>query len=207
MLDHISYQLFICQIYLSDMLVTRIIKNFSQKQIINYIFKKQDTFVVWDNELLNFIENRHEKYQVQSNNIDVKLNQIMNMFQKKNVFSFSQKSLKMLSIDLQRFYSFDFSKSNRFDDNDFLQNVMLRLAKTKKIKNIDEDKFRKSNIDYFDFRKFESYDDDDYVIVIDKIYYRNVWLFKNAIKSIAISKNNRLIRINLHRCFQNDVQT
>ena len=82
----------------------------------------------------------------------------------------------MFSIDLQRFYSIDFFKSNRFDDNDFLQNVMLRLIKNKKMKNtnIEKNKFRESNIDYFDFRKFESYDDDNYVIVIDKIYYRNM---------------------------------
>ena len=80
----------------------------------------------------------------------------------------------MFSIDLQRFYSFDFSKLKRFDNYDFLQNIMLRLTKTKKMKNIDENKFRELNIDYFDSRKFESYNNDDYVIVTNKIYYRNV---------------------------------
>ena len=98
------------------------------------------------------------------------------MFQKKISFFSSQKRFKMLSIDLHRFYSIDFFKSDRFDDNDFLQNVMLRLIKNKEMKstNIEKSKFRESNIDYFDSRKLESYDEDDYVIVIDKIYYRNV---------------------------------
>ena len=78
--------------------------------------------------------------------------------------------------DLNKFLFIEFIKSNRFDDNDLLQNVMLRLAKIKEMKSmsIEENKFRESNIDYFDSHKFESYNDDDYVIVTNKIYYRNV---------------------------------
>ena len=188
--------------------VLQFFANFTQQQIINHILKKQNDFAIWNNEFLNIIDEKYEKYQIQSNNTNIKFNQIMNMFQKKNAFFF-QKQFKMFLIDVHRFYSIDFFKSSRFDDNDSLQNIMLRLIKTKKMKsvNIEKNKFRKSNIDYFDFRKFESYDDDDYVIVTNKIYYRNVWLFIDAIKSIVISKNNRLIRINLHKCFQNDVQT
>ena len=195
--------------FLKNAKVLQLSNNSTQEQVINHIFKRQNDFATWNNELLNSIERKHEKYQAQFNNTNIKLNQIMNMLQKKTDSFSSQKQFKMLSIDLQRFYSIDFFKSNRFDDNDFLKNVMLRLIKSKKMKNtnIEKNKFRESNIDYFDFRKFESYDDDDYVIVTNKIYYRNVWLFIDAIKSIVTSKNNRLIRINLHRCFQNDVQT
>ena len=114
-----------------------------------------------------------------------------------------------LKNNLNKFHFSDFFKSVRFDDHDFLQNVMLRLVKSKEMKSlsIEKSKFRESNIDYFDSHKFESYDDDDYVIVTNKIYYRNVWLFIDAIKSIVISKKSRLIRTHLHRCFQDDVQT
>ena len=114
-----------------------------------------------------------------------------------------------LKSDLNKSLFIEFIKSDRFDDNDSLQNVMLRLAKIKEMKSmsIDESKFRESNIDYFDSHKFESYDDDDYVIVTNKIYYRSVWLFMNAIKTIVISKKNRLVRTHLHRCLQDDAQT
>ena len=78
--------------------------------------------------------------------------------------------------DLNKFHFSDFFKFDQFDNHDFLQNVMLRLIKNKKMKNlnIEKNKFRESNIDYFDSHKFESYDSDDYVIVTNKIYYRNV---------------------------------
>ena len=189
--------------------VISLFANFTQEQVINHILRRQNDFAIWNNELLNIIDERHEKYQTQSNNTNIKLNQIMNMFQKKSASPSFQEQFKMFSIDLHRFYSIDFFKSNRFDDNDFLQNVMLRLIKNKEMKNtsIEKGKFREFDIDYFDSRKFESYDDDDYVIVTNKIYYRSVWLFIDATKSIAISKNNRLVRTNLHRCFQDDVQT
>ena len=127
-----------------------------------------------------------------------------NMFSLYNTLKSTQ-----LKNDLNKSFFNEFIKSVRFDDNDSLQDVMLRLAKFKKMKSlsIEKNKFRESNIDYFDSHKFESYEDDDYVIVTNKIYYRNVWLFIDAIKSIAISKKSRLIRTHLHRCFQNDVQT
>ena len=185
----------------------QLLANPTQQQVINHILKRQDGFAVWGNELLNTIDERHEEYQAQSNNTDIKLNQIMDMLQKKSASSSSQGQFKMPSVGVHRFYSTGFFKSGRSDGNDPLQDAMLRLAKTKEVESVDEGKFRESDIGYFDPRKSESYGGGDYVIVADKVYYRSVWLFIDAAKSIATSKGNRLVRINLHRCLQGDAQT
>ena len=73
--------------------------------------------------------------------------------------------------------------------------------------NTKKKRFRKSNISFFDFTCFESHDKNDYVIVNDKMHYRNVWFFLDSTNVIITIKDFSLIRINFHRCFRNDAQT
>ena len=81
----------------------------------------------------------------------------------------------------------------------FVDSLILLDSKKK------NEKFRESNIDYFNSTCFETYDKSDYVIISDKIHYRNVWLFIEVVKSIVVTKKDALIRINFHKCFRGDV--
>ena len=121
-------------------------------------------------------ENRQKRRHLKRFNVfSIEMSKIIVL---KSITSDLYDNLKFIQLksDLNKFLFIEFIKSNRFDDNDFLQDVMLRLAKIKEMKNmsIEENKFRESNIDYFDSHKFESFDDNVYVIVTNKIYYRNV---------------------------------
>ena len=83
----------------------------------------------------------------------------------------------------------------------FADSLVLSDSKEK------DERFRESDIDYFNSTCFETHDKGDYVIIDDKIHYRNVWLFIEVVKSIAATKRDALIRINLHRCFRGDAQS
>ena len=57
-----------------------------------------------------------------------------------------------------------------FDTSKFI----YRFFNDSNVKMIKKKRFCVANIDYFDSYYFEFYDKSDYVIVIDKIIYRNV---------------------------------
>ena len=72
--------------------------------------------------------------------------------------------------------------------------------------NKKKERFREFDIKYFDSHYFEAFDKDDLIVIDDKTYYRNVWLFIDSIKSIATRKIFKLIRSNFQRCFRDDAQ-
>ena len=74
--------------------------------------------------------------------------------------------------------------------------------------NKKEERFRESDIDYFDSTCSEAiHGKGDYVTIGDKVHYRDVWLFIDSVKSIATVKGASLVRINLHRCFRGTAQS
>ena len=91
--------------------------------------------------------------------------------------------------------TYDFFASRFF----FADSLVLPGSKKK------NKRFRESNIGYFNPTCSETHDKGDYVIIDDKIHYRNVWLFIEAAKSITATKGGALIRINLHKCLRGDV--
>lgn len=72
---------------------------------------------------------------------------------------------------------------------------------------VKEERFRESDIGYFDPHYPESSGKGDYIAVADKIIYRNVWLFVDSAKAIANTKGSQLVRLNLHRCLRGDAQS
>ena len=63
----------------------------------------------------------------------------------------------------------------------------MNIATFQKLTNqINEKRFKFNDIDYFDFYLFENYDFDDITFHENKTYYRNVFLFFETIKVIAI---------------------
>ena len=69
-----------------------------------------------------------------------------------------------------------------------------------------EERFRDSDIGYFDPKSFEPDEEGDYVTAGDKVHYRNVWLFIESAKSTANVKGMALVRANLHHCLKNLAQ-
>ena len=69
-----------------------------------------------------------------------------------------------------------------------------------------EERFRESEIGYFDPKCSETHGKGDYVTIGDKVHYRNVWLFIDSAKSIVTTKGAALVRTNLHRCLRGDAQ-
>ena len=112
--------------------------------------------------------NRFNIFSIEMSKVFVFNSILFNLY---NILKFIQ-----FKIDLNKFFFNEFIKFDQFNDHDFLQNILLRLVKNKKMKslNIEKSKFRELNIDYFDLHKFEFYDNDNYIIVTNKIYYRNV---------------------------------
>ena len=92
-------------------------------------------------------------------------------------------------------YGFSASRSSSADS------LVLPGSKEK------DERFRESDIGYFNPTCSETHGKGDYVTIGDKIHYRNVWLFIEAAKSIAATKGGALIRINLHRCLRGDAQS
>ena len=81
-----------------------------------------------------------------------------------------------------------------------------RKKKNEKFDIIKKKRFHEANIDFFDSHYFEIFDKDDVIVIDDKTYYRNVWLFLDFAKTTTLNKDNILIRRHLHRCFRNDAQ-
>ena len=180
-----------------------------------YLMQKPNMIDDWDIKLIKFQNDYNEMFHELINIIDRRLNQLKIFVSKINEKidlltrtqhrkSFNSQNWK---LSLHEFHNF-FSRKVTFDWSTFRSFQRLKTLSTKMslLININiQKKIRKTNINFFDFTCFEMYDKNDYVIVSDKMHYRNVWLFFDSTNVIIIVKKIFLIRINFHRCFKNDV--
>ena len=70
----------------------------------------------------------------------------------------------------------------------------------------EKERFKDSDIGYFNPNCSETHGKGDYVTIGDKMHYRDVWLFIDSAQAIASTKGSKLVRLHLHKCLRGRAQ-
>ena len=164
------------------------------------LIKSQNDYNEMFHKLINFTNRRLNQLKIFVIEINEKIDLLIRT-QLRRIFNSQNRRVHNF---LSRKFTFDWLAFQicSFQRSKTLSIEVFELVNT----NTKKKRFRKSNINFFDFTCFESHDKNDYVIVNDKMHYRNVWFFLDSTNIIITIKDFSLIRINFHRCFRNDAQ-
>ena len=137
---------------------------------------------------MNIMKTTFIKFTTISLRIKVKLNQ-------NERFDRHHTKKRANSRKFQHFVDSQSFRNDRFKFINYAESVIIDFSKKKR--------FKTSNVDYFNSNLSNGYDKKNVITSSEKIIYRDVFLFVEIIKFIAILMKYEATKIRLHRCLRN----